>query len=61
LPSLQHYVLVKRDWAQVEILNRADEHSWINVEPIEGLDAVVPLPALGIDLPLSEIYRDVMA
>lgn len=60
LPSLRHYVLVKRDWAQVEILNRADEQAWISPEPIEGLNAAVPLPALGIDLPLAEIYRDVL-
>jgi hypothetical protein len=29
-------------------------------EPIEGLDGVVSLPALEIELPLSAIYRDVI-
>ena len=28
-------------------------------DTFEGLDAVVPLPALGLELPLAEIYRKV--
>jgi len=61
LPSLQHYVLVERDRAFVHVLHRQDERAWLSPEPIEGLDAVVQLPALEIELPLAEIYRDVVA
>lgn len=60
LPSLQHYVLVERDIPVIDILNRVDERSWAASERLEGLDAVLNLPAIGLDLPLSEIYRDVI-
>jgi Uma2 family endonuclease len=60
LPSLQQYLLVERDRALVHVLRRLDERSWIGPEPIEGLDRVVSLPALEIELPLAAIYRDVI-
>lgn len=61
LPSLRHYAMVDRDSARVELLSRQDERAWIEDETIEGLDAVLSLPAIAIDIPLREIYRDVFA
>lgn len=60
LTSLQHYVLVERDTVSIDLLTRSGDRSWIESATIEGLDQTVSLPAIGIDLPLSEIYRDVI-
>ena len=59
LPSLQHYVLVSRDAPHVERLDR-ENGSWSGFRVIEGLEADLALPALGIALPMAEIYADVL-
>ena len=59
LPSLQHYVLAERDIAAVDALERS-ESGW-TLRRIEGLDGVLQLPAIGVSLPLAEIYRDVLS
>lgn len=55
LPSLQHYLLISQDQVLVEMFTRRDG-SW---QPLTatGLDAVLPLSALGLTLPLKAIYR----
>ncbi|MBV8567644.1 MAG: Uma2 family endonuclease [Methylobacteriaceae bacterium] len=60
LSSLRHYVLVTRDRAHVEAMDR-DAGSWSGFRVLDGLDAVLDLPAIGTSIPLSEIYRDVLA
>ena len=60
LPSLQHYVLVERDKAVIEVFDRAGE-AWFKHRLIEGLDAVLDLSFLDITIPLAEIYRDVLS
>ncbi len=60
LPSLQHYVLVERDRPVIEIFDRAGE-AWFKQRMIEGLDAILDLSALGVTIPLAEIYRDVLS
>ncbi len=60
LPSLQHYVLVERDKPVIEVFDRAGE-AWFKQRMIEGLDAVLDLSALGVTIPLAEIYRDVLS
>ncbi len=57
LPSLQVYLVIEQVKAQVEVDSRQDD-SWQSQE-YAGLDAIVPLPALGCDLPLAEIYADI--
>ncbi|KAA2235816.1 Uma2 family endonuclease [Salinarimonas soli] len=57
LPSLRHYVLVTRDRPLVEVFDRAGE-VWTNRE-LEGLDAALDLPAIGVSLPLRDIYARV--
>lgn len=55
LPSLQHYLLISQDQVLVEMFTRRDG-SW---QPLTatGLDAVLPLSALGLTLPRKAIYR----
>lgn len=60
LPSLQHYVLVERDKAVIEVFDRAGE-AWFKERMIEGLDASLDLSALDLTIPLAEIYRDVLS
>lgn len=59
LPSLQHYVLVSRDAPYVQRIDR-EGGSWSGFRIIESLDAEVALPALGIALPMAEVYADVL-
>lgn len=56
IPSLRYYVLVETLKPQVEVFSRIDADNW-NFREFKGLDAVVPLPALDLFLPLAEIYR----
>jgi Uma2 family endonuclease len=55
LPSLTHYIVVAQDTVDVVVFAReagfADRH-------IRSLDETIELTALGISLPLSEIYYD---
>ncbi len=60
LPSLQHYVLVERDKALIEIFDRSGD-AWFVERVIEGLGAVLDLPAIGVSIALAEIYRDVLS
>ena len=59
LPSLQQYVLVSRDAPYVQRIDREDG-SWSGFRVIEGLEAELALPALGIALPMREVYADVL-
>jgi Uma2 family endonuclease len=54
LESLRHYVLIAQDAPRIEVFGRS-ARGW-RFEEIEGLDAVLPLEALGITLPLAEVY-----
>lgn len=58
LPSLQHYVLVARDRAHLEVHDRV-AGQWNEFRVLEGLDTLLELPAIGVALPLREIYQRV--
>ena len=60
LTSLQHYVLVERDRPFIEVYDRAGE-AWASLRSAEGRDGILDLPALGLSIPLSEIYEDVLS
>lgn len=60
LPSLRHYVLVERDRAHIETFDRLGE-AWEGVRILDGLEAALDLPAIGVSVPLADIYRDVMS
>lgn len=59
LPSLMHYVLVERDFAHIETIDRIGE-TWGGFRIADGLAATLGLPAVGIEIPLTEIYADVI-
>jgi Uma2 family endonuclease len=59
LPSLMHYALVSRDKPLIEVFDRSGD-VWTNRE-LEGLGAVLDLPAIGVSLPLRDIYSRVFA
>ena len=58
LPSLRHYVLIQRDRPYVEAFHRA-EVGWSGLAVLEGLDAVLRLPAVEFEMSLAEVYADV--
>ena len=60
LPSLQHFVLVERDRPEVTADNRRADGAWVFGDPLQWRDDVLPLASIGVDLPISEIYRDVL-
>src|SRR5262245_30317297 len=57
IPSLCVYALVEQEMAAV-VAHRRSDHGFVR-EVYEGLDAVLPLREVDIDLPLSEIYEGV--
>ena len=56
LASLRHYVLVARSKPHVEVFDRV-EGTWSGMRVLDGLDAILELPAVGATLPLARIYR----
>ena len=55
-PSVQRYVVLQQNAAAAIVFShRAGE--WAT-DLVAGTDAVLPLPEIGIDLPLEEIYAD---
>ncbi len=56
LPSLRHYLLLNQDEPLAELFTRGAE-GWIYTRH-EGLEGSVPLSALGIELPVAELYAD---
>ena len=54
IASLQIYLVIDQHRVYVELYERQDGR-WLRRE-YSDLDAIIPLPALGFDLPLAEIY-----
>jgi Uma2 family endonuclease len=59
LASLRHYVLVSSDAAHILHYRRADGGAWGEPEELLGQNALLRLDALGIEIPLSDIYARV--
>lgn len=57
IPSLGVYVLIEQDVPLVVVHRRTPRG--FEREVHDGLNAIVPLPEIGIDLPLAEIYEGV--
>ena len=58
-PSLQQYVLVSQDLQRaVSYVRQADGVAWL-MTPLDHPSVSIDFPALGISVPLSDIYRDV--
>lgn len=60
IPSLQHYVLIARDQALVDVYNRAD-NGWHGAPPLLVLTSVLRLPAIDFEMSLADVYQDVMS
>lgn len=58
IKTLRAYVLVSQVDPFVEIFERPSEGPW-QFREVSGLDAVLEIPAIGVDLPMSEIYARV--
>jgi Uma2 family endonuclease len=58
LESLQEYVLVSQDRPQVETFFRQIDGTWL-LTPYFGMESVLRLRSLEIELPLAEIYAGV--
>jgi Uma2 family endonuclease len=59
LPSMRHYVLVYQKEPQVEMWTRRPDDSWSPVAITAGFERAIELAALGITLPLADIYDGV--
>ncbi len=58
IPSLNVYLLVEQDAPLVTVFPRNETGGFAR-EVFDGLDAVIPLAEIEIDLPLAEIYAGV--
>jgi len=56
-PSVQYYVMLQQKQADAVVLLRKKD-GW-DEERVLGLDAVIRLTALGVELPMAELYRRV--
>ena len=56
LASLQHYLLVSQHAHQIELFTRTQGKEWTLME--YGPGEIVPLAALGLQLPVDELYAD---
>jgi len=57
IPSLSAYVIVEQERAAVVVYRRTD--AGFVPEVYEGLNSVIPLAEIEVELPLSEVYEEV--
>ena len=55
IETLQDYVLIAQDRPLIEHYSKQDNSAWTKTE-IEGLDAVLKLPSVSCEIPLTELY-----
>jgi Uma2 family endonuclease len=56
IPSLEHIIVLSQDGPSIELWTRR-KAAWSS-KTIEGRDGALELPALGLSIPLEELYRD---
>ena len=56
LESLTDYLLISLDSASIEHRMRQHDNRWL-LSIYQGLDSVVPIPTIGCELSLSEVYE----
>lgn len=57
IPSLSVYLLIEQELARV-VVHRRTEQGFV-AEVYESLHAIIPLPEIGCELPLAEIYEGI--
>lgn len=55
IPTLATYLLIESDRPRVVVHERTEQG--FSAHAYEGLDAVIPLASIGVDLPLAELYE----
>ena len=58
MESLQEYALVAQSDPRVEVFARQPDGSW-SMREYEGLQAVVKLPSIGVEISLQGLYQDI--
>ena len=58
LRSLRHFVLLEPEQAKALLWSRGPDGDW-SPEEIVGLDREITLSAVGVSLPMAEVYEDV--
>ena len=55
IPTIEAYILVEQDRINMTVLRRA-EPGWQS-ETLDGPQAILKLPGLGVEIPLERIYE----
>jgi Uma2 family endonuclease len=58
LPSLREYMILEQNSPQVDVYSLQNDGQWL-FSTYKGLESVVKLHSLGLNLPMASIYRDV--
>ena len=58
IPALKEYILVSQTEAKVDTYFRLENGAW-EIHTIEGIDSVVNLKSLGLEIPMKAIYFQV--
>ena len=56
LSSLQYYLMVDQNRVYAQLYTRGEDDKWIFQE-FNQRDMIIPLDAIGVELPVSEVYR----
>lgn len=59
LTSFKEYILVQQKTASVESWFRIEPNTW-NIDTVKDLSASIVLRSLGISIPLSEVYENIV-
>lgn len=59
IPSLRVYLLAEQDQPLVKIYRREQAGAPFTVTVLRGIDQVLALPEVSLEIPFSELYRDV--
>ena len=58
IKTLTDYILISQDKPLVEHFSKQPDNSWTSVV-IQGLDAILVLPTIEIEIPLGELYEQI--
>lgn len=58
-PSFEEYIMVDQDQAIVESFVRIADDQW-QIRTFMGLDKVIEFKSIGIEIPMKDIYEDVL-
>jgi Uma2 family endonuclease len=59
IESLQTYVLIAQERAQIELFQRQEQENWL-LSVVKGLEARLSLTAIGCELALADVYERVL-